>query len=82
MGAARYRWFHEYGCCQCVGSTCIDYGLSEPRCLRCPADDDYGGSERVVEEEGWVKSLIDHQLKATGDKPVRMVLSEGTPDTG
>ncbi|XP_029635412.1 twisted gastrulation protein homolog 1-A-like [Octopus sinensis] len=36
MGAARYRWFHDYGCCQCVGNTCPGYGLNEPRCLRCP----------------------------------------------
>uniref|UniRef100_A0A0B7AEZ1 Protein twisted gastrulation n=1 Tax=Arion vulgaris TaxID=1028688 RepID=A0A0B7AEZ1_9EUPU len=36
MGAAKYRWFHEHGCCQCVGSSCYDYGLSEPKCLLCP----------------------------------------------
>ncbi|XP_005090548.1 twisted gastrulation protein homolog 1-A [Aplysia californica] len=36
MGAAKYRWFHEHGCCQCVGSSCFDYGLSNPQCLRCP----------------------------------------------
>ncbi|PVD20890.1 hypothetical protein C0Q70_19053 [Pomacea canaliculata] len=36
MGAAKYRWFHEAGCCQCIGSTCIDFGLNEPRCLNCP----------------------------------------------
>lgn len=28
MGAARYRWFHEQGCCQCIGDTCISYGLN------------------------------------------------------
>ena len=26
MGAARYRWFHEHGCCECIGSTCLDFG--------------------------------------------------------
>ncbi|GFS15980.1 twisted gastrulation protein homolog 1 [Elysia marginata] len=36
MGASKYRWFHEHGCCQCIGSTCFDYGLIEPRCLKCP----------------------------------------------
>ena len=36
MGAARYRWFHEHGCCECIGSTCFDYGNRAPRCLRCP----------------------------------------------
>jgi len=35
MGAAKFRWFHEHGCCQCVGSSCFDYGLSNPQCLRC-----------------------------------------------
>ncbi|CAL1544094.1 unnamed protein product [Lymnaea stagnalis] len=35
MGAAKYRWFHSNGCCECVGNSCFDYGLSEPKCLRC-----------------------------------------------
>ncbi|KAH9515756.1 Twisted gastrulation protein 1-B [Bulinus truncatus] len=39
MGAAKFRWFHSNGCCQCVGSTCYDYGLNEPKCLRCLADE-------------------------------------------
>lgn len=44
MGAARYRWFHEYGCCECIGSTCLDFGKGEALCLKCSAtsveDDD------------------------------------------
>lgn len=36
MGAARYRWFHSHGCCECIGVTCLDYGKGEPLCLRCP----------------------------------------------
>ena len=36
MGAARYRWFHADACCQCIGSTCLDYGKGESLCLRCP----------------------------------------------
>lgn len=39
MGASSYRWFHD-GCCECVGSTCINYGISESRCLDCPPDKD------------------------------------------
>ncbi|KAL1437420.1 hypothetical protein MTO96_001475 [Rhipicephalus appendiculatus] len=35
MGASSYRWFHD-GCCQCVGSMCINYGINESRCLQCP----------------------------------------------
>ena len=41
MGAARYRWFHEYGCCECVGSTCADFGRDEPHCLSCPLDPEW-----------------------------------------
>ncbi len=29
MGSARFRWFHEYGCCECIGSTCLDFGKGE-----------------------------------------------------
>lgn len=30
-----FRWFYD-GCCECVGSTCINYGISESRCTKCP----------------------------------------------
>ncbi|GIY76100.1 protein twisted gastrulation [Caerostris extrusa] len=39
MGASSYRWFHD-GCCECVGSTCVNYGINESRCLDCPPDKD------------------------------------------
>jgi len=39
MGAARYRWFHDFGCCECIGHTCLDYGKGEPQCLKCPLAD-------------------------------------------
>ncbi|GFU56033.1 protein twisted gastrulation [Nephila pilipes] len=39
MGASSYRWFHD-GCCECVGSTCVNYGINESRCLECPPDKD------------------------------------------
>lgn len=32
MGANSYRWFHD-GCCQCVGETCINYGINNSRFL-------------------------------------------------
>ncbi|KAJ8682118.1 hypothetical protein QAD02_017910 [Eretmocerus hayati] len=57
MGAASYRWFHD-GCCECVGNTCINYGINEPRCLHCHADDlgetydDYGqDDDELLEDE-------------------------------
>lgn len=40
MGSTKYRWFHNEGCCQCIGDTCIDYGLNEPKCLECRGDDE------------------------------------------
>lgn len=35
MGAMSYRWFHD-GCCECVGSTCLNYGINDNRCDSCP----------------------------------------------
>lgn len=31
------RWFQD-GCCECVGHTCFNYGITESRCLRCSED--------------------------------------------
>jgi len=54
MGATSYRWFHD-GCCECVGKTCLNYGINESRCTLCSEDkgddlkdpqyDDYGQDE-------------------------------------
>ncbi len=49
MGAAKYRWFHDYGCCQCVGNTCINYGMPEPQCLKCPSPDDIEEADLAVD---------------------------------
>lgn len=42
MGASASRWFHD-GCCECVGSACINYGINESRCSQCPEpkEEDY-----------------------------------------
>jgi hypothetical protein len=40
MGASSYRWFHD-GCCECVGHTCINYGINDSRCLECPEDKEF-----------------------------------------
>ncbi|KAJ8041660.1 Twisted gastrulation protein-like 1-A [Holothuria leucospilota] len=37
MGASRFRWFHT-ACCECVGHTCISYGVSESLCKECDSD--------------------------------------------
>ncbi|XP_043287026.1 twisted gastrulation protein homolog 1-A-like isoform X1 [Venturia canescens] len=61
MGATSYRWFHD-GCCECIGDTCINYGINESRCIHCPLDkeeddelkdkyDDYGQEIDELTEE-------------------------------
>ncbi|XP_071515434.1 twisted gastrulation protein homolog 1-A-like [Panulirus ornatus] len=50
-GAAAYRWFFD-GCCECVGSYCINYGVNESRCIQCP----------MVEEEEYDEVLTDQYL--------------------
>ncbi|KAL7306764.1 hypothetical protein TKK_0001130 [Trichogramma kaykai] len=63
MGSSSYRWFHD-GCCECIGDTCINYGINESRCKLCPLDkddeardpskdqyDDYGQDDELVEDE-------------------------------
>lgn len=60
MGATSYRWFHD-GCCECIGDTCINYGINESRCIHCPADkedelkepyDDYGqDDDELVDDD-------------------------------
>ncbi|XP_016970588.2 protein twisted gastrulation [Drosophila rhopaloa] len=39
MGASSYRWFHD-GCCECVGGSCLNYGINESRCRGCPEEQD------------------------------------------
>lgn len=50
-GASSYRWFHD-GCCECVGSTCINYGVNESRCRNCPESKDWGDdSDDALDED-------------------------------
>ncbi|XP_002025813.2 protein twisted gastrulation [Drosophila persimilis] len=50
-GASSTRWFHD-GCCECVGSTCINYGVNESRCRNCPESKDLGDDfDENIEEE-------------------------------
>lgn len=39
MGASGYRWFHV-GCCECVGKSCLNFGVNEVRCRKCPDEND------------------------------------------
>lgn len=44
MGSASYRWFHD-GCCECVGSWCLNYGISDSRCKNCSSENYVEGDE-------------------------------------
>lgn len=35
MGASSFRWFFDH-CCECVGSTCLHFGVDESKCSECP----------------------------------------------
>ncbi|XP_021349982.1 twisted gastrulation protein homolog 1-A-like [Mizuhopecten yessoensis] len=61
MGASQYRWFHDHGCCQCVGHTCLNYGLNKPRCSNCPPPDEI---DDIEQEEKMVQEMnrIDDQV--------------------
>ncbi|GAB1862795.1 Protein twisted gastrulation [Camponotus japonicus] len=58
MGATSFRWFHD-GCCECIGNTCINYGINESRCTQCPVEheddtdeyNDYGQDEEGLDED-------------------------------
>lgn len=70
MGAARYRWFHDYGCCECIGATCLDFGKGEPLCLQCPAADEEEEEEEELEENGDVGDTEEEgveEIEVTGD---------------
>lgn len=69
-GATAYRWFFD-GCCECVGETCLNYGVNESRCIDCPMvgeddvfDDDLtdqllaGASANVVIDEAVLQGDI------------------------
>lgn len=44
------RWFHD-GCCECVGQTCINYGIKESRCRECPENKDLDLDDFPNEDE-------------------------------
>lgn len=44
------RWFFD-GCCECVGSTCINYGLKDSRCSQCPDTKDVDLLDEVPQDD-------------------------------
>lgn len=74
MGASSYRWFHD-GCCECVGSTCLNYGINESRCLDCPPDKD----QMTVEELNVVSKdteKLDEEFSEDQNEDITDSLSE------
>ncbi|XP_005177270.2 protein twisted gastrulation-like [Musca domestica] len=49
-GASSYRWFHD-GCCECVGSTCLNYGVNESRCRCCPEKEEDLDALDVIDDD-------------------------------
>lgn len=78
MGCCCFRWFHD-GCCECVGHTCINYGINESRCLECPGEDEdnpvdsesssFGGAEDD-EEDKEAKAKAASKMEDKSEKPV------------
>jgi len=54
MGAISYRWFHD-GCCECVGTHCLNYGINDSRCSQCSAPKE--GAFKAGDSEG--ENLVD-----------------------
>lgn len=64
IGAQSYRWFHD-GCCECIRSTCIGYGINESKCTNCPAkvpEFEFDIDDYYYEED---EILIDDPLNGT-----------------
>lgn len=62
MGSTSYRWFLD-GCCECVGSNCVNYGLNESKCLECPLP-----HHREEQEETGNAAPPEQTSKGKGDK--------------
>uniref|UniRef100_A0A1I8PHY4 Protein twisted gastrulation n=1 Tax=Stomoxys calcitrans TaxID=35570 RepID=A0A1I8PHY4_STOCA len=60
-GASSYRWFHD-GCCECVGSTCLNYGVNESRCKHCPELEDEPEEGEDDMYEGFDDNLVDNSI--------------------
>jgi hypothetical protein len=73
MGATSYRWFHD-GCCECVGTYCINYGMNESKCLQCPLtpESDYIDTNHMAVDEhdsnGATDERIDYDVDEDDDQ--------------
>ena len=44
-------WIWFDGCCECVGSTCINFGINESKCFNCPETNDDPDMEELFDED-------------------------------
>ena len=56
MGASSYRWFHD-GCCECVGTYCVNYGINDSRCLQCPLGDEEADLQVLKEDQDYSEAI-------------------------
>ncbi len=81
MGAARFRWFHEFGCCECIDSTCLDYGKGEALCARCSAQylTDEEDENDVTEEDAMYDEVVEYDQEDETEQevpPVQLKVAE------
>lgn len=60
MGSSSCRWFHD-GCCECIGSTCLNYGINEGRCLECPKESD--------DDDDFIDDNMNSEMVTDSEKP-------------
>ncbi len=75
MGSASYRWFHDYGCCECIGVTCLNFGKGEALCLKCPLKE---GSEE--DEDDDVGMFVEYDLEKEEEDDSTMIHSENNEE--
>jgi hypothetical protein len=64
MGASRYRWF-DSGCCECVGHSCVSYGVNEAKCSGPAFSDLDSDASNGVEQDSDINylELSDEELR-------------------
>lgn len=89
MGSTSVRWFHD-GCCECIGDTCINYGINESRCRNCttaamshlsPDQMDFGEDDEDEELEETMSDTNVSDKEKEREKEMSNVNSTAVPAT-
>lgn len=59
MGASSYRWFND-GCCECVGHSCVNYGINQSQCSFALSN----GEESALDDQLDYENLSEEELRA------------------